>query len=113
MERLPTELVLQILGYMSQVELKTIGFISSEYRSLVVLFLIPPYLSMAVGTDKPGRFRSNSVLTEQPQDLPRRQSARCAGNKTIPATTRGTPTNNGGYCVVGGSHPTCRRSYPS
>ena len=39
MERLPTELVLQILGYMSHVELKVIGFISSEYRSLVIPFL--------------------------------------------------------------------------
>ena len=38
MERLPTELVLQILGYMSKEELEVIGFISSEYRSLVVPF---------------------------------------------------------------------------
>jgi hypothetical protein len=39
MERLPTELVIQILGYMSMEELKVIGFISSEYRSLVLPLL--------------------------------------------------------------------------
>jgi hypothetical protein len=39
MERLPTELVIQILDYMSTEELKVIGFISSEYRSLVIPFL--------------------------------------------------------------------------
>ena len=39
MERLPTELVIQILNYMSKKELKIIGFISSEYRSLVIPFL--------------------------------------------------------------------------
>ena len=39
MERLPTELVIQILDYMSTEELKAIGFISSEYRSLVIPFL--------------------------------------------------------------------------
>lgn len=39
MERLPTELVIQILGYLSKKELKVIGFISSEYRSLVLPFL--------------------------------------------------------------------------
>jgi len=39
MERLPTELVIQILEYMSMRELKIIGFISSEYRSLVIPFL--------------------------------------------------------------------------
>jgi hypothetical protein len=39
MERLPTELVIQILDYMSTKELKVIGFISSEYRSLVIPFL--------------------------------------------------------------------------
>ena len=39
MERLPTELVIQILSYMSTKELKIIGFISSEYRSLVIPFL--------------------------------------------------------------------------
>ena len=39
MERLPTELVTQILSYMSKKELKIISFISSEYRSLVIPFL--------------------------------------------------------------------------
>jgi hypothetical protein len=39
MERLPTELVIQILDYMSTEELKVIGFISSEYRPLVIPFL--------------------------------------------------------------------------
>jgi hypothetical protein len=39
MERLPTELVIQILGYMSTEELKVMGCISSEYRSLVIPFL--------------------------------------------------------------------------
>ena len=39
MERLSTELVIQILDYMSTEELKIIGFISSEYRSLVIPFL--------------------------------------------------------------------------
>jgi len=39
MERLPTELVIQILEYMSIEELKIIGFTSSEYRSLVIPFL--------------------------------------------------------------------------
>ena len=39
MERLPTELVIQILDYMSTEELKIFGFLSSEYRSLVIPFL--------------------------------------------------------------------------
>jgi hypothetical protein len=39
MERLPAELVIQILSYLYKEELKTIGFISSEYRSLVMPFL--------------------------------------------------------------------------
>ena len=39
MERLPTELLIQILNYMSKEELKVIGFISSEYRSLVLPLL--------------------------------------------------------------------------
>ena len=39
MERLPTELVIQILDCMSTEDLKTIGFVSSEYRSLAIPFL--------------------------------------------------------------------------
>lgn len=39
MERLPTELVIHILRYMSKDELKAIGFVSFEYRSLVLPFL--------------------------------------------------------------------------
>jgi len=39
MERLPTELVTQILSYASNKQLKVIGFLSSEYRSLVIPFL--------------------------------------------------------------------------
>jgi len=39
MERLPTELVIQILSYASNKQLKVIGFLSSEYRSLVIPFL--------------------------------------------------------------------------
>jgi len=47
MERLPTEMIIQVLSYMSQQELKVVGFISSEYRSLVLPFLfhrIRPWL---------------------------------------------------------------------
>jgi len=39
MERLPTEMIIQVLSYMSKGDLKIIGFISSEYRSLVLPFL--------------------------------------------------------------------------
>jgi len=39
MERLPTELITQILGYMSTNELKDIGLISSEYRYFVLPML--------------------------------------------------------------------------
>ena len=39
MEHLPTELVIQILSYMSTKELKIIGLVSSEYRSLAIPFL--------------------------------------------------------------------------
>jgi len=39
MERLPTEMIIQVLSYMSMEDLKVIGFISSEYRSLVLPFL--------------------------------------------------------------------------
>jgi hypothetical protein len=39
MERLPIELVTQILSYIPKEELKVIGFISSKYRSLVIPFL--------------------------------------------------------------------------
>ena len=39
MERLPTELVIHILSYMSTKELKITGFISFKYRSLVIPFL--------------------------------------------------------------------------
>jgi hypothetical protein len=39
MERLPIELVTQILSYIPKEELKVIGFISSEYRSLAIRFL--------------------------------------------------------------------------
>jgi len=39
MERLPTEMIIHVLSYMSMEELKVIGFTSSEYRSLVLPFL--------------------------------------------------------------------------
>ena len=39
MERLPIELVIHILEYMSTEELKIFGFLSSEYRSLVIPLL--------------------------------------------------------------------------
>jgi len=39
MERLPTEMIIQVLSYMSKEDLKVIGLISSEYRSLVLPFL--------------------------------------------------------------------------
>ena len=39
MERLPTEMIIQVLSYMSKEDLKVISFISSEYRSLVLPFL--------------------------------------------------------------------------
>jgi len=39
MERLPTELVIHILSYASNKQLKIIGFLSSEYRSLVIPLL--------------------------------------------------------------------------
>jgi len=39
MERLPTEMIIQVLSYMSKEDLKVVGFISSEYRSLVLPFL--------------------------------------------------------------------------
>ena len=51
MERLPTEMIIQVLTYMSKGELKVIGFLSSEYRSLVlpVLFRrIRPWQGRAV-----------------------------------------------------------------
>jgi hypothetical protein len=54
MERLPTELVIQILSYMSKGQLKDIGLISSEYRSLVMPFLfhrIRPWWCGARGRD--------------------------------------------------------------
>jgi hypothetical protein len=39
MERLPIELVTQILSYIPKEEFKVIRFISSEYRSLAIPFL--------------------------------------------------------------------------
>ena len=39
MERLPTEMIIQVLSYMSKEDLKDIGSISSEYRSLVLPLL--------------------------------------------------------------------------
>jgi hypothetical protein len=39
MARLSTEMILEILGYMSMAELKVIGLISSKYRSLALPFL--------------------------------------------------------------------------
>ena len=57
MERLPTELVFHIFDYMSHFELKIIGFISSEYRSLVIPFLfrrIRPWRWEPTKLDVPG-----------------------------------------------------------
>jgi len=57
MERLPTELVIQSLSYMSKEELKVIGCLSSEYRSLVIPLLfrhIRPWLSEARRRDIDG-----------------------------------------------------------
>jgi hypothetical protein len=56
MDRLPTELVIQILSYMSKKELKFIGFTSSEYRSLVMPFLfrrIRPWSRRGGGKNSP------------------------------------------------------------
>jgi len=57
MECLPIEMIIQVLSYMSKEDLKVVGFISSEYRSLVL-----PFLFRRI------RFRSYVAVT---QDLPR------------------------------------------
>jgi len=57
MERLPTELVIQILSYTSNKELKIIGFLSPEYRTLIIPFLfrhIRPWSSEARARDIDG-----------------------------------------------------------
>jgi len=67
MERLPTELVIQILSYMSTKELKVIGFVSSEYRYLVLPTLfrrIRPHSWGEQGIENLIRcFRNNTVLS--------------------------------------------------
>jgi hypothetical protein len=54
MERLPTELVIQILDYMSTEELKVIGCISFEYRSLVIPFLFRRIRPWPLGATRRG-----------------------------------------------------------
>jgi hypothetical protein len=69
MEHLPTELVIQILSYLSTRELKDIGLVSSEYRSLVMPFLfhrIRPWWWGARGqdiSDLISRLQNNSRLS--------------------------------------------------
>jgi hypothetical protein len=54
MERLPIELVTQILSYIPKEELKVIGFISSEYRSLAIGFLFRCIRPWARGSTRQG-----------------------------------------------------------
>jgi hypothetical protein len=63
MERLPVELVTQILSYMSREELKVIEFISSEYRSLAIPFLFRYVRPWAWG--KKGRAISDLMICLQ------------------------------------------------
>jgi hypothetical protein len=71
MERLPTELAIQILSYMSKEELKVIGFISSEYRSLVIPFLFRRIRPWSLGT----AWESISDITTYLQNSPHLSSA--------------------------------------
>jgi len=94
-ERLPTELAIQILSYMSNEELKVTGFLLFEYRSVVLPLLfhrIRPWLWERGSRAPPV---SHIMPLEQLPSLLRRQNARCESHKEFPASGRGVTTNNG------------------
>lgn len=69
MDRLPAELIIQILNYMSMEELKVIGFISSRYRFLVLPFLFRRILPWSWAARRKGTaaliacLQNNSLLS--------------------------------------------------
>jgi len=106
MEHLPTELVIQILSYMSREELKVTGFLSFEYQSLVLPLLFCRIRPWLWGAREQGTAVLNIMPPKQLPSLLRRQNARCESHKEFPTPGRGVPTNNGDHSMVGGIDPT-------